>query len=68
MIAFSSTDLAIRNAAHAGTLVITAHEGRVGPYWAISDEHGLIEVHLTEAEAHDRAAGNQPKAVEPLVI
>lgn len=54
MLTLSATDLAIRIAAQAGTLRIEECEGRFGPYWAIEDETGLIEVALSAAEAQER--------------
>ena len=53
----SSTDVAIAVAIKAGDLAVTAHVGRAGPYVAISDAVGLIEVHLSAAEAEARIAG-----------
>jgi hypothetical protein len=51
---FSATDLAIKLAAQRGTLSVEERQGRYGAFWAISDEHGLIEVQLTAADAEDR--------------
>ncbi len=52
----SSTDLAIALAAKNGTLRITEHASRFGePFWALSDERGLIEVHNDECDAYERA-------------
>ena len=58
MIALSATDLAIRLARENGTLRITESEGRFGTYWAIEDDHGLIEVAMTKAEADRRIASD----------
>lgn len=52
----SATDLAIRIAKREGTLRVSEHTGRFGQYWAISDSHGVIEVHDTAAEADARVA------------
>lgn len=54
MLLASATDLAISLAIKAGTLRITEHTGRFGQYWAISDNHGVIEVHNSKAEAEAR--------------
>ncbi len=54
MILLSATCLAIRVAREKGTLRVTEETGRFGAYWAIQDEHGLIEVALTKAEADER--------------
>ena len=56
MLLLSSTDLAISLASKNGTLRVTEETGRVGAYWAIQDEHGLIEVALSAEEAADRVA------------
>lgn len=51
----SATDLAIALAVKAGTLTLTERPSRFGDtYIAISDEHGLIEVQNTMAEAEAR--------------
>jgi hypothetical protein len=52
----SSTDVAIALAIRAGTLRVEAKVGRFGDYVAISDHVGLIEVHLSQAEADSRLA------------
>lgn len=54
MLALSATDVAIRLAIETGSLRVTAETGRYGAYWAISDDHGLIEVALSEDEADQR--------------
>ena len=48
----TSSDVAIRAAKSRGTLAITREvNARLGnEFWAISDEHGLIEVALTSEE------------------
>lgn len=56
MQTLSATDLAIAIAAKAGTLEVTEREGRFGAFWAISDDRGLIEVHLSADEAERRVA------------
>ena len=55
MFALSATDVAIRLARQNGTLEIVEREGRFGAYWAICDDHGVIEVHSTAEEANERA-------------
>jgi hypothetical protein len=50
----SATDLAIRKAYILGTLRVERKTGRVGEYFAICDESGLIEIALTESEAQSR--------------
>lgn len=51
----SATDFAIRLAAQAGTLTLTERPSRFGDtYIAIGDDHGLIEVANTMAEARAR--------------
>jgi len=53
----SATDLAITNALRDGTLVVTEMPSRFGDtYFALSDDHGLIEVQPTRAEADARLA------------
>jgi hypothetical protein len=53
----SATDLAIAVAIKAGTLRQEVKPSRFGDtYVALSDEAGLIEVHLTQAEADTRLA------------
>ena len=55
----SATDYAMVLATKAGTLRITERPSRFGGFcYAIEDDRGLIEVHLTraEAEARTRAA------------
>lgn len=54
MLLLSATDFAIRIASKDGSLSVTEHEGRFGPYWAISDSHGLIEVAMSHEEAGQR--------------
>lgn len=54
MLTLSATDLAIAIAAKAGTLTVTECEGRFGAYWAIEDDHGVIEVALSAEEAAER--------------
>lgn len=44
MQTLSATDLAIAVAIKANTLRIERREGRFGEFFAISDDHGLIEV------------------------
>jgi hypothetical protein len=51
-----STDVAIALAIRAGALRVEAKVGRFGDYVAISDDVGLIEVHLSQAEADSRLA------------
>lgn len=50
----SATDVAIRLASREGTLRMEEKEGRFGPYVAICDQFGLIEVVDTMAEAMAR--------------
>ena len=59
MIALSATDLAIRIARETGTLKVERcfSERFQNHFWAISDEHGLIEVASTEQEARERVQG-----------
>ena len=54
MLTLSAPCAAIAVAIKNGTLAVTEHTGRFGQYWAISDEVGLIEVALSEAEAETR--------------
>ena len=54
MQTLSATCLAIALASENGTLAVTEQEGRFGPFWAISDDHGLIEVALSADEAESR--------------
>jgi hypothetical protein len=58
MVALSSVSLSISLARAAGTLRITREfNARLQTeFWAISDEHGLLTVALTEAEAQRMAA------------
>jgi len=50
----SSTCLAIAIAAKNGSLTVTAHQGRLGQYWAICDSVGVIETHTSAADAQAR--------------
>jgi hypothetical protein len=50
----SATDVAIAKAIKAGTLRSLRRTGRFGEFWAIEDDHGVIEVHNTDAEAFRR--------------
>ncbi len=51
----SATDLAIAVAIRSNTLRTEVRPSRFGDtFVAISDDAGLIEVHLTQAEADDR--------------
>jgi hypothetical protein len=52
----SATCLAIAAADRNGTLRLVARVGRLGPYVALEDEHGLIEVALSRSEADARLA------------
>ena len=54
MIGISATDVAIAMAHERGTLLIERRVGRFGEYFAVSDEHGLIEVHNTDTELEER--------------
>lgn len=56
VVTLSSTDVAIRLAAERQALRITRElNARLGvEFWAISDERGLIEVALSEPDAHKR--------------
>jgi hypothetical protein len=58
MLLLSATDVAIAAAREKGTLrVEECWSERLGePYWAICDDHSLIEVALTEAEAQGRTS------------
>lgn len=57
MRTLSATDLAIAVAAKSGTLIITERPSRFGDtFIAIGDDHGLIEVQLTMAEAQERVS------------
>ena len=56
MLYLSATDVAIAIAAKRGTLSLTEREGRFGPYVAICDDHGLIEVADDMAAAQARVA------------
>lgn len=48
------TTIAIRMAHAQGSLAIAQREGRFGPFWAILDGHGTIEIHDSEQEAKER--------------
>jgi hypothetical protein len=53
----SSTDLAIAVAAQRGTLSLAERPSRFGDtFVAVSDDHGLIEVHASIVEAEARVA------------
>ena len=54
MIAFSSACLAVANADRSGAMRFVERQGSFGPYVAICDSQGTIEVHNTIAEAIDR--------------
>ena len=56
MQTLSATDLAIAIADKAGTLAVTAEQGRFGQFFAISDDRGLIEVAMSASEADLRLA------------
>ena len=58
MFTLSATDVAIASALQADTLRIEKHVSRYGSeYFAISDDSGLIEVQLSQADVHKRIAG-----------
>lgn len=52
----SATDVVITRARELGTLRVEEcwSERLQEPYWAICDDHGVIEVALSEAEARER--------------
>lgn len=50
----SATDLAIALAIKSQTLRLVARVGRLGPFVAIEDDRGVIEVHSDMAEAQAR--------------
>lgn len=51
----SATDLAIAVAAKAGTLSLTSRVSRFGDLaYFLNDDHGIIECHLSQAEAQAR--------------
>ncbi len=52
----SSTCLAIAAADRNGTLRLVERVGRLGPYIALEDNHGLIEIALARGEADQRVA------------
>jgi hypothetical protein len=54
MFTLSATCLAIALADQAGTLRLVEREGRFGPFVAIEDATGVIEVALSWAEANQR--------------
>ena len=55
MLLLSSSDVSIRLAAEAGTLRITEAVNRFGDtFFAVEDDHGIIEACLTRAEAEAR--------------
>lgn len=63
MLLVSSIDLAIAVAHKAGTLTLTERPSRFGDtYIAISDDVGIIEVHLTMQEAEARVTSIIAKA------
>lgn len=57
MLVFSATCAAIALADQAGTLRLVETQGRFGPFVAICDEVGLIEVANDMAEAQARVEG-----------
>lgn len=56
MFTLSATCVAIAMALKAGDLRIVEREGRFGPFIAIEDEFGLIEIAADMAEANARIA------------
>jgi hypothetical protein len=57
MKTLSATCIAIRIAYATGTLRVIERQGRFGQqYFAIEDERGLIEVHLSREEVDARIA------------
>ena len=52
----SATCLAIATADRNGTLRLVERVGRLGPYVAFEDDHGVIEVALSRGEADERLA------------
>jgi hypothetical protein len=52
--ALSVTCAAIVMAQRAGTLRLIECQGRIGPYVAIEDDHGLLEIALSMPEAEQR--------------
>ncbi len=54
MMTFSATDIAILDAHTRKTLTVVAEQGRFGTFWAIKDEHGIIEAHTSSYDAYDR--------------
>ena len=52
----SATDLAIAAAVAANTIRVIPRAGRYGAFWTIEDQHGMIEVALSEEEAQQRIA------------
>lgn len=54
MLLCSASDLAIATAIKSETLRVEDCDGRFGPYVAISDDRGLIEVADDRREARER--------------
>ena len=52
----SATCLAIAAAERNGTLRLVERVGRLGPYIALEDNHGIIEIALARGEADRRVA------------
>lgn len=51
MTAVSANTVAMAMAVANNTLAVSEHISRFGePYWAVSDEHGLIEIFLSKQE------------------
>ena len=53
----SATCTALALADRNGTLRLVERIGRLGPYIAFEDDHGLIEVASSRSEADERLAG-----------
>ena len=64
MLTLSATCLAIAVASKSGTLRLERRVGRLGEFVAICDNHGLIEVALSDAEASARVQGVLSKVGE----
>jgi hypothetical protein len=56
IVLLSVTDAAIKLACNTGNLRISEKAGRLGQYWSIEDQHGMIEVALSRPEAEQRVA------------
>ena len=57
MFSLSTTDIRIAAAKQAGTIAISRQVGRLGEYFAVTDDCGLIAVAATQDEAESLVSG-----------